>query len=88
VNSNDTANDVFTTRVEVEKDSVALSPPSVTIMGPSSSGSVDAPSIMVPFLTYVTSTGSNTVRVRVTLTGAAGTLTVRADGARIAFRLV
>lgn len=87
VSVRDSSSEAFALTVAIEKDSAAIDPPALYSVSFSSAAGANWTST-VPFTGYVASTGSNTVRVRVTMTGAAGTLTSLVDAARVSFRAV
>jgi hypothetical protein len=82
VSVSDTANEYLSVSGQVELDSAALSPP-VNFAAAATGTLVKA---VCPFNAYVTSDGTAVLRVRVTATGAAGTLTAAADRCCITIR--
>jgi hypothetical protein len=77
----DTANELFIGSAQLQKNNAALSPPITTSLYCAGTAAGEAGPMVLSG--YVTSDGTDTIRVWVTLTGAAGTLTIAGDAARI-----
>nr|QUS52655.1 capsid protein [Mute swan feces associated narna-like virus 5] len=81
----DNTSEVFQVELVLEKDGAALSTPSTAY---NKSGATASPILFAAINGYVVSDGTSTVRVRATLTGAAGTLSACGDCCRVVFRCV